>query len=283
MPDFRTVLESPELTGKLLYHYTSQAGLLGITESRTIWASSVFHLNDSAEFSYATKLVAQEIKRRRMGRRIFRQGEYDEFYSKILNMADSLHLPKTFAASFSEAGDCLSQWRAYASDGNGFCLGFRDRYLSELAEWQHFRLVRCIYDEREQREVVNSFLDSTVPIFRKENSSLAGVFFAETLARIAPSLKDPSFKDEREWRLLASGVYYLPDEDVRVRAYKSTMIPYIEFYLELNDISFRIDEIIEGPNPYPQLNSYSVVESKMAKRLWPEPRVRRSRIPHRSL
>lgn len=282
MPDFRTVLDLPELNGKLLYHYTSQAGLLGITESRTIWASSVFHLNDSTEFSYGTKLVAEEIKLRRMAWRVFRREEYDQFYSKILHMADSLHLPKTFAASFSEAGDSLSQWRAYASDGNGFSIGFRDQYLSELAEWQHFRLVKCLYNEREQREVVNSFLDTTAHIFRKENSSLAEGFFVETLARIAPSLKDPSFKDEREWRLLASGVYYLPNEDVRVRAYKSIRIPYIEFYLELDDISFRIDEIIEGPNPYPELNSYSVVESRMARRVWPQPLVGRSRIPYRS-
>src|SRR5215469_6623285 len=164
MPDFRTFLDLPELTGKLLYHYTSQAGLLGIAESRTIWASSVFHLNDSAEFSYTTKLVAEEIRRRRMAWRVFRRQEYDQFYSKILNMADSIHLPKTFVASFSEAGDSLSQWRAYASDGNGFSIGFRDEYSSELAEWQHFRLVKCIYDEREQTEVVNSLLDSAVRI-----------------------------------------------------------------------------------------------------------------------
>ena len=161
MPDFRTVLDLPELNGKLLYHYTSQAGLLGIAESRTIWASSVFHLNDSSEFSYATKLEGEEVKLRCMAWRIFRREEYDQFYSKILHMADSLHLPKTFAASFSEAGDSLSQWRGYASDGNGFSIGFRDQYLSELAEWQHFRLVKCLYNEREQREVVNSFFNTT--------------------------------------------------------------------------------------------------------------------------
>jgi hypothetical protein len=35
---------------RILYHYTSQQGFLGIVEHRAIWASSIFHLNDAAEF-----------------------------------------------------------------------------------------------------------------------------------------------------------------------------------------------------------------------------------------
>jgi hypothetical protein len=30
----------------LLYHYTTQTGLLGIIRDRALWASSILHLND---------------------------------------------------------------------------------------------------------------------------------------------------------------------------------------------------------------------------------------------
>jgi hypothetical protein len=33
----------------LLYHYTTQAGLLGVLESKSIWATHMLHLNDSSE------------------------------------------------------------------------------------------------------------------------------------------------------------------------------------------------------------------------------------------
>jgi hypothetical protein len=34
----------------ILYHYTSQDGLLGILDSKSIWASKVQYLNDEQEF-----------------------------------------------------------------------------------------------------------------------------------------------------------------------------------------------------------------------------------------
>jgi hypothetical protein len=46
----------------VLYHYTSQAGFLGIIQTREIWASNLLFLNDSMEFNYARKILQQEIR-----------------------------------------------------------------------------------------------------------------------------------------------------------------------------------------------------------------------------
>src|SRR5262245_39760281 len=43
----------PPLPRDLLYHYTTQAGLLGIIESGALWASNVRYLNDRGEFGHA--------------------------------------------------------------------------------------------------------------------------------------------------------------------------------------------------------------------------------------
>ena len=43
----------------VLYHYTTQAGLLGIIQSKQIWATSVLFLNDTTEINYAIKLIQE--------------------------------------------------------------------------------------------------------------------------------------------------------------------------------------------------------------------------------
>jgi hypothetical protein len=40
----------------ILYHYTSAAGLCGIIQSVSIWASKIQHLNDSTELLLALKI-----------------------------------------------------------------------------------------------------------------------------------------------------------------------------------------------------------------------------------
>ena len=47
-----------------LHHYTSYAGLSGILESQTIWATHFFHLNDSSEVSLLRDPLTVAVKRR---------------------------------------------------------------------------------------------------------------------------------------------------------------------------------------------------------------------------
>ncbi len=44
----------------LLHHYTDQRGLLGIIREKEIWATSIWNLNDSAEFQHARELGRSE-------------------------------------------------------------------------------------------------------------------------------------------------------------------------------------------------------------------------------
>jgi hypothetical protein len=44
-----------------LFHYTNQAGLRGIIESRSLWFTDIFFLNDATEFQYALTLIQEEL------------------------------------------------------------------------------------------------------------------------------------------------------------------------------------------------------------------------------
>ena len=44
---------------KILYHYTSQEGLIGILTHRCIWASKIHYMNDSKELQRSFELVGE--------------------------------------------------------------------------------------------------------------------------------------------------------------------------------------------------------------------------------
>lgn len=46
-----------------LYHYTDAAGMLGISNSKTLWAGRGFDMNDSEEQKYFYSFLDEEIER----------------------------------------------------------------------------------------------------------------------------------------------------------------------------------------------------------------------------
>ena len=88
----------------ILYHYTSQVGLIGILRQREIWASKIHYLNDSKEFSLALDLARDALKTR--ARRESSQRENDRL-EVLLDEIDSIAHVNIGVCSFSEVGDSL--------------------------------------------------------------------------------------------------------------------------------------------------------------------------------
>ena len=56
---FAEHLEQP--IPEFLYHYTSQDGLLGIIESRSLWATNISYMNDATEFGLSVRLIRDRL------------------------------------------------------------------------------------------------------------------------------------------------------------------------------------------------------------------------------
>ena len=104
------------------------------------------------------------------------------------------------SSSFSMKGDILSQWRAYASDGNGYCVGFKAKDIFNLPIYP----IKIIYNKKEQFKKAT---DSVRIIHLAETRSNEKFgkdffefcfFFATELA----SMKNPSFEEEKEIRTI---------------------------------------------------------------------------------
>jgi hypothetical protein len=141
-----------------LYHYTDAAGLLGIFGRKEIWASDALHMNDAKEYRHAEEVLREELENRLQN--ATSSPEDKRIYQRALG-AQPLHfgIGPMYVASFSAKGDQLSQWRAYCHGGNGFSVGFDFSDLSNALGKTRFRLIKCVYDRDEQRELIAAYLN----------------------------------------------------------------------------------------------------------------------------
>lgn len=260
----------------IVHHYTSQPGLLGIIRTKSLWASSILYLNDSAEWQYAIKVMQDQVIPILEARPDARLKDYCE---QVLSFLTDLKKVDYFVGSFSEEPDLLSQWRAYSGEGVGFSIGFDFARLGELAVKQDFRLFRCKYDPVRQIEDINFIISKSKEKLRDEGLEKAIQYSVGALLLIGPALKDVSFREEKEWRLISKPIG--PDAHVLLRPGKSMLIPYSEFSLDDEKKKTPITKVIVGPTPHMELSIASVRRLLVASGLDTVP-VEPSAVPFRN-
>ena len=241
----------------VLHHYTSGNGLLGIFESDSVWATQIHYLNDAKEFGHAIEQARSYL------------------YSISYQSADPIHTAlckglsesleriselSVYVACFSAMEDSLSQWRGYCPPGFGYSIGLFAEELRRVAKVQGFELVQCIYDHVEQRRLIEAWAHTALQGLRfslppgadaaSHAASQAHNYF-KSFAKFAPNLKDPAFRNEYEWRLVA----LLPSNDprIRLRVARSTLAPFLPVQLGMKTNDKLVWNIRVGPTPHPRL------------------------------
>ena len=226
-----------------LFHYTSAKGLLGILDTKHIWASSAYHLNDSREYRYAIELVRQGLVNRLRSA----EGPDNHICGELLDeLGGMATFSQMFVASFSEENDLLSQWMAYGGGENGYAIGIRRAHLRSSFR-EGFSLIRCIYDEEEHQKQASDLLEMVIRISRNEsggNDELTKLVLAGFAA-----FKHSGFKQEKEWRLVkAIPIPFQLGADVHFRDGRNGVVPFITAPLLLEKGKFVPDSITLGPN-----------------------------------
>lgn len=247
----------PAAASGVLYRYTSYDALIKIVSSRTMWASDIHYLNDGSEFDYALRLVRKRLD----------TAEQQESERKVLFDAARAQLSEVedagvFAVSFSANGDLLSQWRAYCPASRGVCVGVQSWRLADVCAAQGFTLVECIYSRDVQEQLTGACVAGLIAAYDssgKTEHELNGAVrdFAGKVRRLAPQLKDPSFAEEQEWRLVSDD-RLLDRSRLQFRQGTSFIVPYVEFRLRENDGFLEFDEVIVGPAPHDRLAMQSL-------------------------
>lgn len=271
----------------VLYHYTDRRGLIGIIEGGKVWATHIQYLNDSSEYSMARKLAGEYAAYVLTG---LTSAEDQEFVQGCKTQAGQF-TPKVNCFVFSlsgDGGDRLSQWRAYTKPADAYSIGFAAADLRQFCATSGYYLVDCVYDVAAHYKLLKDVFDLALATFRGQPAGIAlagrianGVQHFEVLLHVlAARLKDRSFEEEREWRIV---VPYLSDPiaTVRYRAGRSLVTPYVELSPVGADGKLPIKQLQIGPTPHYWVDVTAVIRLCRSKGINPSA-VPISSIPYRA-
>ncbi len=287
---------STENLPRVLYHYTNNNGLLGILSSKEFWSTNCRFMNDYSEmdhgFIIAKQVIEDEISNNS-------NNIIKEFLKKFLQMflRPAWYAFDVYVTSFSENGDLLSQWRGYGESGNGYSIGFNGKSLNNLNE--NVILSKVIYNLDMQQTMLKEIITNVSNLYlsklddinennRERFSDECMILLAELLIGKVYSLKNPTFSEEKEWRLIhLSSKIIVKDKDeiienpyseVGFREGSGYLIPYKQVKLTDKKL-IDIEEIILGPSINFELKRMSI--DLLLKKLGYTVNVNNSEIPYR--
>ncbi len=249
------------MSDNIYFHYTSLQSCLGILESRRVWLSDYRFLNDKQELRRALDLFL---------------ACYPEAQRNALASAISWHDYANYhcVLSLSRSQKILSQWRAYADDGRGVALGFREQFL----KFAKIDLVPCQYEEHEKyaKEIAERYSDfaEEVLVNREihcaENDFMDWVDsrrdeFSKIICDLI-ALKNPAFEEEQEIRAVMPATR----EEIKLRVREHLIVPYVETQFwpgdeRSTDMHVVLPDIWLGPKSN-ELNRIALMSGKYGYR-----------------
>jgi len=240
-----------------IYHYTDLNGFLNILKNRTLWLTNTNSMNDHQEIHWFKNLL-----RKRLDEAELNEGLNPEqikilgqFWSSLINPISNPHI-----CCFSQCGDLLSQWRAYADDAQGISIGFSKDKLNlskrfpvttvSIHREDNVYIQDVIYDEKAQNEIINSVVDRVIKRlkissdFHQEISMLINECFGYSYI-----FKNPAFSEESEARIINLG--FLDNSNkwfgtvgkVNFRVSGDTLASYFNLSFDAG----AVEEVIIGP------------------------------------
>ncbi len=231
----------PKTWPPVLYHYTSSSALLSILHSRSIWLSSRWHLNDFNEGEV-------------FGKHVLSYASANGTDSATAHaVAERLAGLECYVSCFSSERDMLSQWRGYATDGTGVCVGFKSKTLVNVISGSPTALLKKVIYADDHSQLDDETQGLIAALLKSTGEPREA--FVQSVAKVKWAIKNKTFREEDEYRLILTPDPKTPsvsfDSGAKaVRGYRASDKDVREYY----DFSFAsvspnelLHEIVLGP------------------------------------
>jgi hypothetical protein len=259
----------------LIYHYCDPTAFLNIIQSKKLWLSNLANMSDHAERLWAERIMDEELD-------ILKSSFSPEIIQEF-SLQYQVTKFSPYICCFSTDGDLLSQWRAYADDGHGFAIGFDSSLISysknlpmmAYTKETALSLHSVVYEEEKQKGIIHLLIELALERIRTIQETAgksvdkiseeqmqfmtAGEMAIQNLAGFAVITKNPTFFEEKEYRLLHMPMVsanrhtnetiamHFATSELRYRISRKKIHSYFEYdFSALMDKRF-IAEIIRGP------------------------------------
>lgn len=255
-----------------LCYYCDLSVFKSIIENREFWLSDIHFMNDSSEESLFLDALSEVM--RSMLPRVSKStqehiNENNDVKTLFYNI-NHLYENVAYICCFSdEVNDDLSQWRGYADDGNGICIGFHKEQLSELSKPKMnqvspdgktydqvtdivFQQKKITYSTKE--EIIKELEDKITPIIKGYDlgpkkgeiiNKFPDILFYSKLREATYKertfYKNISFKSENEYRICFYDFLHKDKIDIENKQLMDNMQTKYEFQngTKLSEVKYR--------------------------------------------
>jgi hypothetical protein len=274
----------------IIYHYTNAEGLKGIIESNSFYATQYNFLSDPTEITYVINIIKNEIEKivkPNMDNNIFQ--ELNKLFDFKLYFDDllSVFINDIYLVCFSAGGDQLSQWRGYGANGEGYAIGIKTEYLKKnipvtrgISLNPEFSLLEISYNENELHALIEKYSIKFIEILEKTNDEKILTekynILLEMLDELVFLYKNPSFKEENEWRFVHHTEVKKDNttDNILFRCINKINKPFAKIDIKPDSIK----EIIIGPK-LNEKKSMLVLEQLLIKNNYSNVKISKSKIP----
>lgn len=254
-----------------LHHYTDANGLLGILQTRQLWATNPVFMNDQTELLHSLFLLKEIVSdpSGTGGRAGEPSTQADEVVMVVIEQF--YRFLEIYVVCFCTSGDLLSQWRGYGKSG-GYAIGFDPKGLLSIATGPVV-LRPVVYDQAVQRSMLcdlirrwrGSFIGAPSRNTDVRPWNIGALMLAMAFTEIAVAFKSDAFQEECEWRLIVRQLPMIPENPfgLRFRNRDGTIISYVELGVPQVDGErppLPISNVMMGPRHYSNVDGYAVVK-----------------------
>ena len=237
---------------EIWYHYCSAESFMSIIKNKTLRLCDILHMNDKTELLHGERLFDD----------ILKDATIDDFKKEAIRsiyyaIRERMVL---LAMSFSANEDQLSQWRGYADDAKGFCIGFEAIHFNNLP----VHLLQIEYDIEAQRRLILDYLCDIESRFPDDlDFDVNDADSIANLQELFSSMKDSSVSEEKEFRVLHAigekedrtlydsfldgGYKEYIKGGVEFKLVSNTPVPYVDIYYTIGNTQMPIKNVVIGP------------------------------------
>jgi hypothetical protein len=288
---------------KVVYHYTDVASALAIVQGGHLWFTERAHLNDTLELQYGLRIAHEMFESAvKAAGAVVPQSVPEHMMGEVgLGMVEFGY----WVSSFSYECDDLAQWRSYADEGRGVCLGFSvqeldmNQFASHIPAAFNFMRFPVKYAEAELRKKMQPYIDKGVELLARvdfpsmpsysQHLGRALLYERDLLQTMMSGVylhsmmhKHRAYQHEREYRLLLNAYRpkVEPTPQHKVRARNGEVVSYLDLPIPNWNFSKTLPHINVGPAASPKLEEQLAAAFRSFG--LPVPRIGRSSLPFRT-
>lgn len=270
------------------WHYTSQESGTKILNSHSIYLAPIKNTNDIYEMDYFVDLFIKrlylDLKTQKFKKKMIDSIIAIFKHNLKVELISNLKQESIFLTCITSKCDAVYQWAMYGDKGQGISIGMNRLILKKIevktnkllnGTCKHLQLLKVVYSVRKQKQLTDSLVAEIVEDLVKEYKTTNGINVFNLISKyfnsfysLAISLKNPSFKEEHEYRM----VFFAEDDvyKIIIENYGQTIVSRIENYngkdacYSLNLNIFNEIPVFVGPrnNTIKKSHFYSIEKSK---------------------